>query len=181
MKALNKASVALNNGNKILKNIETFLLAICTITLVAVIFIGVICRYLLFISTAWAEELSRYLFVWLTYIGSAYALSEGGHIEIDIFKQFIISRKNIKDKDHVLKVFEIMSLICTMSFLLIFSYIFWGYMMRIWGTNQTSPTMHIPMGLVYLPVFVGSLISIYHVLYLIFNSLLALKPSQDIK
>ena len=69
--------------NNVLLGIETFFMALITIALVAAIFIEVICRYFLFISAAWAEELTRYLFIWLTYIGSAYAVYEGSHTEID--------------------------------------------------------------------------------------------------
>ena len=65
--------------NNVLLGIETFFMALITIALVAAIFIEVICRYFLFISAAWAEELTRYLFIWLTYIGSAYAVYEGSH------------------------------------------------------------------------------------------------------
>ena len=54
--------------NNVLLGIETFFMALITIALVAAIFIEVICRYFLFISAAWAEELTRYLFIWLTYI-----------------------------------------------------------------------------------------------------------------
>ena len=46
--------------NNVLLGIETFFMAL-TIALVAAIFIEVICRYFLFISAAWAEELTRYL------------------------------------------------------------------------------------------------------------------------
>ena len=73
--------------NNVLLGIETFFMALITIALVAAIFIEVICRYFLFISAAWAEELTRYLFIWLTYIGSAYAVYEGSHTEIDVLKQ----------------------------------------------------------------------------------------------
>ena len=47
--------------NNVLLGIETFFMALITIALVAAIFIEVICRYFLFISAAWAEELTRYL------------------------------------------------------------------------------------------------------------------------
>ena len=44
--------------NNVLLGIETFFMALITIALVAAIFIEVICRYFLFISAAWAEELT---------------------------------------------------------------------------------------------------------------------------
>ena len=71
MKSNNKTLQGLKKVNDRLLGIETFLLALITILLVAAIFIEVVCRYFLFISAAWAEEFTRYLFIWLTYIGSA--------------------------------------------------------------------------------------------------------------
>ena len=127
--------------NNVLLGIETFFMALITIALVAAIFIEVICRYFLFISAAWAEELTRYLFIWLTYIGSAYAVYEGSHTEIDVLKS-------------------------TFLFLLVFGKLFFDYMMTIWATTQTSPTMRIPMGLVYLPVFIGVVLCALHEVYL---------------
>ena len=122
--------------NNVLLGIETFFMALITIALVAAIFIEVICRYFLFISAAWAEELTRYLFIWLTYIGSAYA------------------------------VYELFSILSTFLFLLVFGKLFFDYMMTIWATTQTSPTMRIPMGLVYLPVFIGVVLCALHEVYL---------------
>ena len=48
---------------------EKIVLTFCTIVLVIAIFIQVVCRYILLISTPWAEELARYLFVWMAYLG----------------------------------------------------------------------------------------------------------------
>lgn len=156
-------------NNKLL-GIETFLMALITIALVAAIFIEVICRYFLFISAAWAEELTRYLFIWLTYIGSAYAVYDGSHTEIDVLKQVILKSKSPR-RDLVLKVLELLTIVTTFAFLVVFSNIFFDYMMRIWATTQTSPTMHIPMGLVYLPVFIGVVLCALHEVYLFMQCL----------
>ena len=134
--------------NNVLLGIETFFMALITIALVAAIFIEVICRYFLFISAAWAEELTRYLFIWLTYIGSAYAVYEGSHTEIDVLKQVVANFKEPARRQglRLLELFD--------------------YMMTIWATTQTSPTMRIPMGLVYLPVFIGVVLCALHEVYL---------------
>ena len=63
MNSNNKTLQGLKKVNDRLLGIETFLLALITILLVAAIFIEVVCRYFLFISAAWAEELTRYLFI----------------------------------------------------------------------------------------------------------------------
>ncbi|NCB52710.1 MAG: TRAP transporter small permease [Clostridia bacterium] len=171
MKPENKALTILNGGNAFILKIETFLIAAITIGLVGVIFIEVICRYLFYISTAWTEELARYLFIWLTYIGSSYALNQGSHIEIDICKQAIEKTRLFKNKRFGLRVLEIASITSTMVFLVIFSKLFWDFMMQFWTSAQTSPTMHIPMGYIYLPVFIGCVLSIYHGIYLLVSCL----------
>lgn len=146
--------------------VEIFVLAAITIGLVTAIFIEVICRYFLFISVAWAEELTRYLFIWLTYIGSAYAIWEGSHTEIDVLKQVIGNTKE-PFRSKGLKILELFAILSTFIFLVIFGKIFFNYMMRIWNTTQTSPTMHIPMGIVYLPVFIGIVLCAFHEIYLL--------------
>ena len=93
MNSNNKTLQGLKKVNDRLLGIETFLLALITILLVAAIFIEVVCRYFLFISAAWAEELTRYLFIWLTYIGSAYAICDNSHTEIDVLKQVLMKIK----------------------------------------------------------------------------------------
>ena len=152
--------------NDFLLKIETFLMALITISLVAAIFIEVVCRYFLFISVAWAEELTRYLFIWLSYIGSAYAVYEGSHTEIDVLRQAFGSMKEPL-RSRGLRVLELFAIVSRFLFLAFFGQIFFSYMMRIWRTTQTSPTMHIPMGLVYLPVFVGIVLCAFHEIYLL--------------
>lgn len=151
--------------NNVLLGIETFFMALITIALVAAIFIEVICRFFLFISAAWAEELTRYLFIWLTYIGSAYAVYEGSHTEIDVLKQVVANFKEPARRQG-LRLLELFAILSTFLFLLVFGKLFFDYMMTIWATTQTSPTMRIPMGLVYLPVFIGVVLCALHEVYL---------------
>ena len=166
MESGNPVFSGIRRANDWLLKIETFLMALITIMLVATIFIEVICRYFLFISVAWAEELTRYLFIWLSYIGSAYAVYEGSHTEIDVLRQAVSNMKEpLRGKG--LRLLEFFAIVSTFTFLTIFGKIFYSYMMRIWKTTQTSPTMHIPMGLVYLPVFIGIVLCAFHEIYLL--------------
>lgn len=157
-------------ANDFVLNVETFLMALITITLVVVITIEVVCRYIFFVSTAWAEELSRYLFIWLTYIGSAYALNEGSHIEIDVFKQIIEKGRLFeKNRQTWLKGLDVAGLASTSIFLILFGKIFFDFMMKFWGTSQTTPTMHIPMGYIYLPVLVSTVMALMHCIYRLYG------------
>lgn len=169
-----KFAKKLNDG---MIGIETIILGIITAFLVACIFIEVVCRYFFFISVPWAEELTRYLFIWLTYIGSAYAVYYGQHTEIDILQQVFD-----KSKDPIriggTKFITYAAIISTFVFQLIFAKIFWDYMMKIFSTVQTSPTMHIPMGLIYLPVFIGTVMAALHCFYMF---LVEVTDSEDKK
>ena len=156
----------LGTANNAILKVEEFLLGVITIALVAAIFIEVVCRYVLFISTAWSEELARYLFIVLTFVGSSYAYYTHDHIEIDILNQVIRSSK-LKNKDKVIKGIGIMGNVATMIFLVIFNGIFWGYLAKIFDMGLLSPTMHIPMVLIYSFVYIGGALSIVHGLYVL--------------
>ncbi|MBS6914597.1 MAG: TRAP transporter small permease [Clostridium sp.] len=144
---------------------ETVILGIITAFLVACIFIEVVCRYFFFISVPWAEELTRYLFIWLSYIGSAYAVYYGQHTEIDVLQQvFDKAKGRMKERGTVYLKYA--SIISTFVFQVIFAKIFWDYMMTIFSSSQTSPTMHIPMGWIYFPVFAGTIMAAVHCVYI---------------
>lgn len=145
---------------------EKIVLTFCTIALVAAIFVQVICRYILMISTPWAEELARYLFVWMSYLGGGYALYAGGQIEIDIAPTIIRSLKISEEKkNNIIVILKTIGLTITIVFLLVFCYVFGNYIMFISRGVQTSQTMGIPMWIVYFPVLIGSLITVWHGLY----------------
>lgn len=146
---------------------EKFILTFCTVILVVVIFIQVVCRYILLISTPWAEEIARYMFVWMSYLGGGYALHTGGQIEIDIAPTLIRSIKGMGEekKEQVILILKSLGLMITVCFLLGFCWIFGNYIMFIAGGSQTSQTMHIPMWIVYFPVLIGSVITVWHGVY----------------
>ena len=151
--------------------LEQFLLVIITIGLCAVIFIEVLCRYVLFTPTAWSEELARYFFIVLTFVGAAYACCHHDHIEIDIINQILEKIPAVKNTDHAKKMVNVVANIVTIIFLVVFSVIFWKYMLQIKKLNLLSPTMHLPMFWVYFTVFLGGAMSIFHLLYLVLRDL----------
>jgi TRAP-type C4-dicarboxylate transport system permease small subunit len=64
--------------------IETAVIVLLVTLLTAVTFAQVVTRYVLGDSLIWSEEAARYLFVWVSMIGAALALREGGHFGLDI-------------------------------------------------------------------------------------------------
>ena len=66
------------------RNAERYLMFVCYAFVCAVIIQEVGRRYLLNYSSAWAEETARYAFIYLGWIGAAYAIRERAHIRFDI-------------------------------------------------------------------------------------------------
>jgi len=67
--------------------IEKALGALCAALLtgmVAVVFANVVARYWLDAAIGWSEEVSRFMFIWVAFIGSVLAFRRGEHIGLDI-------------------------------------------------------------------------------------------------
>ena len=71
------------------RNAERWLLLIFYTMLVATMFIEVLRRELLSYSSIWGEEIVRYSFIYLAWIGAAAAVRERGHIRIDVIMHYV--------------------------------------------------------------------------------------------
>jgi len=67
--------------------VESLIIVIATF-IVAIVTAEVTLRYLFSHSLIFTEELSRYLMVWIVFLGSALAIRDGSHIRI----QFLVNR-----------------------------------------------------------------------------------------
>lgn len=61
-----------------------FILVLCMIGIILTTSWGVITRYVLNNAASWTGELATYLLVWVTFLGSALAVIEGGHMNFDL-------------------------------------------------------------------------------------------------
>lgn len=62
--------------------------------LVVVIFLQVVMRYVFNSSPSWAEELGKYVFVWLSWIGVSLGARYGEHIKITLLTQKLSFRSS---------------------------------------------------------------------------------------
>lgn len=77
---------------KIDKNAERWLLLLFYAMLVCTMFIEVIRREVLSYSSIWGEEIVRYSFIYLAWIGAAAAVKERAHIRIDVIMHYVNPR-----------------------------------------------------------------------------------------
>ncbi|MEM0949957.1 MAG: TRAP transporter small permease [Pseudomonadota bacterium] len=71
------------------RNAERWALLMFYVMLVATMFIEVLRREILSYSSIWGEEIVRYSFIYLAWIGAASAVRERGHIRIDVIMQYV--------------------------------------------------------------------------------------------
>lgn len=116
------------------------------------VFVSVSLRYLSNAGLVWAEELSRYLMIWLTLVGTGPVLRVGGHILVDSLTEALP-----RSLQRVLRAIAVL-LVAICSLWLI--YAGWLYVSRSW--SQTTPVLGIPFALAALSLPIGFALTLWH-------------------
>jgi len=74
------------------ENAERWALLVFYTMLVATMFVEVLRREIMSYSSIWGEEIVRYSFIYLAWIGAAAAVRERGHIRIDVIMHYVPTR-----------------------------------------------------------------------------------------
>ncbi|MDX1540687.1 MAG: TRAP transporter small permease [Geminicoccaceae bacterium] len=74
------------------ENAENWLLLVFYCTIVAAIAVEVLRRFALAYSSVWGEEVARYAFIYLAWVGASAAVRERAHIRIDVLVEFVPPR-----------------------------------------------------------------------------------------
>ena len=80
--------------DKILGKIEFAIMCASGFGLFAVIFTGVVLRYIFSYSLAWAPEIDKLLYIWLVFLGSSYLISKNGHPRVEFLTDKVRKLKN---------------------------------------------------------------------------------------
>ena len=116
-----------------------YLIAAMLALMVVLVFGNVVMRYALNSGFTVSEELSRWLFVWITFLGAVIALRENGHLGTDIL---------------VGKLGPLGKRICMGLALLLMLYCLWllfkgSYDQAMVNLTSTSAVMEVPMAWLY--------------------------------
>ena len=71
------------------KNAERWALLVFYVMLVGTMFIEVLRREIFSYSSVWGEEIVRYSFIYLAWIGAAAAVRQRAHIRIDVVMHYL--------------------------------------------------------------------------------------------
>jgi TRAP-type C4-dicarboxylate transport system permease small subunit len=95
------------------KTLEVLIVA-CMVAMVVMVFGNVVMRYAFNSGILISEEMSRYCFIWLTYIGAMVAMREKGHLGVDT----LVRRLPMGGKKFCLFLSEALMLLCNGLFFL---------------------------------------------------------------
>lgn len=135
--------------NKILNHIEEIFVSSAILFAGMVLFINVVTRYFGY-SMKWAEEFTRYIIVWITFIGGSICVRQYAHVGIDAFISTLSNRSQEVVKFGVAIIGIIFSVVMTwLSFKMVQQAI---------QFNQKTAAMMIPMWIPYAGIPIGSLL-----------------------
>ncbi len=141
--------------DKITNTIYKVLLVIGTVffsTLIVIVFSQVVTRYFFGHTMAWVDELSRFLFVWMMFMGISLGIYKRKHIGIEFFMNLLPDDKR--------KKLDIGNELITIIF---FAVVFWyGTNLTLRSTEMVSPVIGINMGLIYSIIPITSLLNIFY-------------------
>jgi TRAP-type transport system small permease protein len=110
-------------------------------------------------NLTWAEELIRYLFVWIVFLGIGIVYKAKGHAQVEFLHHYLSE----KPKRYLNYFVE------SLNAVLFLFLIFFGGRILQFTKLQISPSMGINMTLIYVAVLVCSLFCLVHCLSNLFN------------
>jgi TRAP-type C4-dicarboxylate transport system permease small subunit len=121
--------------------------------MVVVVFVQVIFRFFIQQPLSWSEEVARYVFVWIIWMGAAVAVKHGAHPGMDLLtKSFSPRWRRITE---VVMALLYAATLCTM--------VFTGFALVHANMSQPSPAMELPMGIPYAAVPLAAFIMLLNV------------------
>ncbi|SDH85793.1 TRAP-type C4-dicarboxylate transport system, small permease component [Vibrio xiamenensis] len=116
----------------------------------------VVVRYLFNSPSAVSEVLSRYLFIWLILIGSAYVFGLKEHMAISFVKEKFSAKAQI----FVEMLIELVTVVFALAIM-----IFGGYNSAVRQMWQLDSALQIPMGVIYAAIPLSGALMVFYFLY----------------
>lgn len=151
-------------------HLEEVLLVLFSSTMVAVIFLQVVMRQF-GNSLSWSEELARYAFIWMTYMGISYGVKKHRHVKVDAIMVIL------PDKGKV--VLNIISNLFFAAFAIFIIKYGFDIANQLLAFGQKSAANQIPMGLVYMATPIGMSLTLIRVAQNLYKLVLTLMGKAE--
>ncbi len=149
--------------NRINRLVE-FVVIIQFAVLVIVVTAAVFARYVLNDSIVWAEELARYLFVWVSFLGGGLGVGTNIHVGVDSLVELMPRLPK--------RLMQIAMELMIVAFTAVLIWV--GAQFTAFGMRADALLLPIPMGYVYLAVPVGGFVMLINILLHVHLHILAL-------
>jgi len=138
------------------EKLEEWILILSFMFLVVLVFAQVFFRYVISQSLGWSEELSRYILIWIVWISACYIMRSGKHIRIEMIKNRF-SESNQKWIDAlVLLLWSVFAAFLGVEGTKL--------VLEVQVTGQVSPSIGIPMWMVYMALPIGGVLMIIRII-----------------
>jgi TRAP-type C4-dicarboxylate transport system permease small subunit len=134
--------------------------------IIAICFVAVVFRYVLNDSLTWAEELSRYLFIAMVFLGAAYVVPENGHLRMDVLYLSLPHRFR--------RIIDIITMLCAVFFLVYAVKALWIGVVLV-GRQRWS-SLPLPMRWAYLPMLIGAILSLVYLVEIVWRGARGPRP-----
>ncbi len=134
---------------QVLKHLEEGTLALTILSLSLMVFAQVVARYVFNQGFAWFEELSRYLGVFMTFLGASLGVKYGLHFSMDFFVKRV--------PPLAARAMGLVSAILGAALFLGLAWLGWQHCAKLMRFNTLSPALQMPMYWAYLPIPLFSL------------------------
>ena len=122
-----------------------------------IVFANVALRYTTNLSITWAEEVARYMMVWMTFLGAGLTLRYGGHVAITNLMETLPPKAQ-----RILRTIIVVSLF---AFFAVMIWVGYNYAMRM--RFQLTPATRIPFSYVYAAIPVGFAFLAVHLMLIV--------------
>lgn len=146
-----------------------FVVAALLAAMTGLVFTNVAMRYLMGHSLTWVEELTRYMMIWLAYLGAGLAWRAGAHVAVDLLHGAIPAASA--------RALRLAIAVGMIAFLAAVGW--YGVAYSSFAMSQKSAVLSLPLGLVYWAIPTGCLLMILHVILGLRSYVDGLAPASD--
>lgn len=158
---------------KKLLTMEHIAIGLLLLAMTALAVVQVFSRYVIKFPLPWIEELTRYLMVWMIFIGSALAISKKAHLKVELL-ELLIPKEKFRYVEIVLN-----GLVCFLS--VAFTFIVYGFLKNQLSVGQVSPAMQIPMAWPIAALFAGGVLMAVQAAHLVYRQVVNSTDSNDVE
>ena len=143
-------------AEKWLLHLNRWVLVALMAAMAVLVFANVVSRYVLNYSLIWVEELTRYLMVWVGFLGGGVVLRLGAHIAVDALQDLLPARVARALRAGIVVVLAIT--FAAMTWL--------GIRYAAFAWDQETPVMNWSTGAIYLAIPIGSALLLVHLFFI---------------